>query len=142
MPLVNISLVEGKSETYLQAIGDAIHQALMETWGLPENDRLQIFHERKAEHFMIDQSAYLEGEGVKRSDDLIVIQITTSPRTREMKRAFYKRLPELLKEKISLNPQDVFINVVMVEKEDWSLGMGKMTLIDNVEMKRSSLSDI
>jgi len=133
MPIVHIYLLEGKPQTYLQALGDSIHQALVETWGLPESDRFQIFHEKKAEHFKIDRFSYLEGEGVQRSDDVIVIQITTSPRTIQMKRAFYKRLPELLKEKIGLSPGDVFINVVMVDEEDWSVGVGKMTLIEKLK---------
>jgi 4-oxalocrotonate tautomerase len=133
MPIVHIYLLEGKPQTYLQALGDSIHQALVETWGLPESDRFQIFHEKKAEHFKIDRFSYLEDEGVQRSDDVIVIQITTSPRTIHMKRAFYKRLPELLKEKIGLSPGDVFINVVMVDEEDWSVGVGKMTLIEKLK---------
>jgi phenylpyruvate tautomerase PptA (4-oxalocrotonate tautomerase family) len=133
MPIVHIYLLEGKPQTYLQALGDSVHQALVETWGLPESDRFQIFHEKKAEHFKIDRFSYLEDEGVQRSDDVIVIQITTSPRTIHMKRAFYKRLPELLKEKIGLSPGDVFINVVMVDEEDWSVGVGKMTLIERLK---------
>ena len=133
MPIVHIYLLEGKPQTYLQALGDSIHQALMETWGIPEKDRFQVFHEKKAEHFKIDHFAYLEGEGVQRSDDVTVIQITTSPRTIDMKRTFYKRLPELLKDSIGLSPANVFINVMMTDEEDWSLGIGKMTLIEKLE---------
>jgi len=133
MPVVNMYLLEGKPQSYLQALGDSIHQALMETWGLPANDRFQIFHEKKAEHFKIDRFSYLEGEGVQRSDDVVVIQITTSPRTIHMKRAFYMRLPELLKDSIGLSPANVFINVMMTDEEDWSLGIGKMTLIERLE---------
>ena len=133
MPIVHIYLLEGKPQTYLQALGDSIHQAMIETWGLPENDRFQIFHEKKAEHFKIDRTSYLEDEGVQRSEDVVVIQITTSPRTIHMKRAFYKRLPELLKERTGLSPGDVFINVVMVDEEDWSVGVGKMTLIEKLK---------
>lgn len=126
MPLVNISLLEGKPQTYLQALGDTIHRALMETWGIPEHDRFQIFHLKKAEHYHIDRVMW----DIQRSDDVIVIQITTSPRTHEMKRAFYQRLPELLQEKIGLRPEDVFISVVMTDKENWSFGNGKMQLIE------------
>ena len=68
----------------------------METWGLPEKDRFHIFHELKAEHYRINRFAFLEGEGVQRSDDVVLIQIVTSPRTIDMKRAFYRRLPKLL----------------------------------------------
>ncbi len=133
MPIVHVYLLEGKPQSYLQTLGDSIHKALMETWGLPENDRFQIFHEKKAAHFKIDRFSYLEGEGVQRSDDVVVIQITTSPRTIQMKRAFYGRLPELLKDSIGLSPANVFINVTMTDEEDWSLGIGKMTLIERLK---------
>jgi phenylpyruvate tautomerase PptA (4-oxalocrotonate tautomerase family) len=133
MPIVHIYLLEGKPQSYLQALGASIHQAMVETWGLPEADRFQIFHEKKAEHFKIDRFSYLEDEGVQRSDDVVVIQITTSPRTIHMKRAFYKRLPELLKDSIGLSPANVFINVMMTDEEDWSVGCGKTTLIERLK---------
>ena len=133
MPIVHIYLLEGKPQSYLQALGASIHQGMVETWGLPEADRFQIFHEKKAEHFKIDRFSYLEDEGVQRSDDVVVIQITTSPRTIHMKRAFYKRLPELLKDSIGLSPANVFINVMMTDEEDWSVGVGKTTLIDRLK---------
>lgn len=132
MPIVHINLLEGRSQTYLKALGDAIHQALMETWGIPESDRFHLFHEKKAEHFKIDRFCYLEGD-VQRSDDVVLIQIITSPRTIDMKHAFYRRLPKILQEKISLGPENVFINVVMTDEEDWSVGMGKMTLIERLK---------
>jgi phenylpyruvate tautomerase PptA (4-oxalocrotonate tautomerase family) len=69
MPIVHIYLLEGKPQTYLQALGDSIHQALVETWGLPESDRFQIFHEKKAEHFKIDRFSYLEDEGDRDPDN-------------------------------------------------------------------------
>jgi 4-oxalocrotonate tautomerase len=124
MPLINITLLEGKPESYLQAVGDTLHQALMETWGIPEHDRFHIFHETKAEHFHIDRVMW----DMQRSDDVIVFQLTTSPRTRKMKKAFFKRLPELLQEKVGVRPEDVFINLVNTTEEDWSFGNGKMQL--------------
>lgn len=132
MPLVHIYLQEGKADTYLQTLGDTIHQALMETWQLPENDKLQIIHEKKAEHLRINRQAYLEDEGVQRTADVVVIQITTSPRTIKQKQAFYRRLPELLEEAIGLSPANVFVNILMVDEEDWCLGLGKMTLIERL----------
>lgn len=132
MPLVQIYLKEGKSNSYLKDLGDAIHQALMETWELPENDKLQVIHEKKAEHLNINRHAYLEDEGVQRTDDVVVIQIATSPRTIKQKQAFYRRLPELLKESIGLSPANVFVNIIMVDEEDWCLGLGKMTLIEKL----------
>jgi len=126
MPLINITLLEGKPDSFLQAVGDTLQQALMETWGIPEHDRFHIFHEIKAEHFHIDREMW----GVQRSDDVIVFHFTTSPRTSEMKKAFFKRLPELLHEKVGVRPEDVFISLVSNTEEDWSFGNGKMQLKD------------
>jgi len=47
MPIVHIYLLEGKPQTYLQALGDSIHQALMETWGLPEKDAFRYSTRKK-----------------------------------------------------------------------------------------------
>jgi len=132
MPLVHIYLREGKSNAYLQGLGNAIHQALMESWGIPQNDKFQIIHEKKPEHFNINHHAYLDGEGVQRTDDVVVIQITTSPRSIQQKQAFYRRLTELLGQGISLLPANVFVNILMVDEEDWCLGLGKVTLIDRL----------
>jgi len=126
MPLINISLIEGKPQEYLQDLGDGIHKALMETWGIPKNDRFQIFHEKKKEHFIINHVMW----DVERSDEVVVIQIITSPRTKEMKLAFYQYLPKILNEKINLRAEDILINIVTANKEDWSFGNGKAQLLE------------
>jgi len=71
---------------------------------------------------------FFKPEFLNRLDDVIVFQLITSPRTRKMKKAFFKRLPELLHEKVGVRPEDVFINLVNTSEEDWSFGNGKMQL--------------
>ncbi|MGR5286420.1 tautomerase family protein [Vibrio maritimus] len=127
MPLINITLAEGKSEEYLETVGNTLHEALMETWGIPEHDRFHIFNEIKPEHFYIDRVMW----GVERSNDVIVFHFTTTPRTSEMKAAFFKRLPELLKERLNLRPEDVFISLAPNTREDWSFGNGKQQLLED-----------
>ena len=41
MPLARIDLIKGKLETYRQAIGEAVYQALLSI-GVPEDDRFQV----------------------------------------------------------------------------------------------------
>lgn len=125
MPLVKIYLTEGKEREYIDAIDDGIHQALMETWGIPEDDRFHILHEVKKGDLRINKTIF----GAQRSDDVVVLHITTSPRTTEMKLAFYKRLPEILNEAVDLSPDDVFISIVMNTREDWSFGKGEAQLL-------------
>lgn len=54
-----------------------------------------------------------------------MIQITlNSGRTTEMKKAFYKRVADLLAAEIKIRAEDVLINLVEVSKENWSFGNG------------------
>ena len=126
MPLINITLIEGKPQSYFEGVGDTLHQALMETWGIPKHDRFHIFREISPEKLHIDREMW----GVHRSDDVIIFHFTTSPRTTEMKQAFFKRLPELMHENLGVRPEDVFISLVSNTEEDWSFGNGKMQLKD------------
>ena len=77
MPLIHIHLVKGKSPKYIQAVCDGIHNALKAAWRIPENDRFQIVSEHKKEHFYFDKTIW----GVKRSNDLILIYITSISRS-------------------------------------------------------------
>jgi 4-oxalocrotonate tautomerase len=43
MPLVRISLLKGKPASYRRKVGDAVHQALVETIDVPAKDRFQAF---------------------------------------------------------------------------------------------------
>ncbi len=121
MPLVRIALVEGKSDDYKKKISDAVHQAMVETINVPPLDRFQIITSLPKADFIYDPS-YLD---ISRSDDLVMIQITLNTgRTLELKKAFYKRVVELLAQEVKLRPQDVLINLVEVAKENWSFGNG------------------
>jgi 4-oxalocrotonate tautomerase len=121
MPLVRISLVKGKPEVYRRKVGDAIHRALVETIGVPPLDRFQIVSEHEPGDLVYD-SYYL---GIARSSDLVIIQITISAgRTLEQKRALYRRIAANLGSAVGLRPQDAWINLVEVAKENWSFGNG------------------
>lgn len=122
MPLVRISLLAGKPESYLQKIGDVVHRAMVETIKVPAQDRFQLISEHAKSHFIYDPS-YLN---IRRTDDLIIIQITLNlGRTTEMKKALYKRIAEQLEQELKVRKEDVMINLVEVAKENWSFGNGE-----------------
>jgi phenylpyruvate tautomerase PptA (4-oxalocrotonate tautomerase family) len=121
MPLSRISLKKGKSAQYRQAILDGVYLAMRETFDVPEDDRFMIVTEHVDGDFVYG-SHYL---GIDRSDDLVIIQLTVSnTRPLEKKRALYKRIVERLGESPGVRPEDVFINLVEVAKENWSFGHG------------------
>jgi phenylpyruvate tautomerase PptA (4-oxalocrotonate tautomerase family) len=121
MPLVRISVLKGKSRDYRRKVGNAVHQALVETIGVPEKDRFQVITDHWPDEFVYDPE-YL---GIRRSEDLVIIQATiSSGRTLEMKRALFRRIAEKLGDAVGLRPEDVWINLVEVAKENWSFGNG------------------
>ncbi|HZZ59742.1 MAG TPA: tautomerase family protein [Roseiarcus sp.] len=120
MPFVRIDLRKGKSAAYRQEIGRVVYEALLAV-GVPQNDRFQVISEHEAGDFVFDPD-YL---GVHRSDDLVMIQITWNEgRTLEQKKALYKAIAEGLEATSGVLPEDVFINLVEVKKENWSFGNG------------------
>lgn len=122
MPLVHISLRAGKPAAYRQALCDSVYRALRETFNVPEDDQFMAITEHEAANFRHGAS-YL---GVARGDDLVYIQITASnTRTVEQKKALFRRIAALLGERPGLRPEDVFVSLVEVAKENWSLGMGE-----------------
>lgn len=121
MPLIHISLRAGKSKAYRQAIFDGIYRAMRDTFDVPEDDQFMTITEHEGDNFRYSAS-YL---GVARSDDLVIIQITANnTRSVEQKKALFQRLADLLGECPGLRPEDIFVNLIEVAKENWSLGYG------------------
>jgi 4-oxalocrotonate tautomerase len=122
MPLSRVSLRRGKSPSYKKAILDSLYRAMRETYDVPEDDRFMILTEHDADDFMYGAD-YL---GIKRSNDLVIIQLTVSnTRPVTQKQTLYRRIVELLAESPGLRPEDVFINLVEVLPENWSFGLGE-----------------
>lgn len=88
---------------------------------MPEGDQFLTITEHDAANFRYGAS-YL---GIARSDDLVFIQITANnTRTVERKRVLFQQIAELLGESPGIRPEDVFVSLVEVAKENWSLGNG------------------
>ena len=121
MPLIHIAMRAGKPAAYRQAIFDTLYRAMRETFNVPEDDQFMTLTEHDAANFRYSPS-YL---GVARSDDVVFIQITAnSTHTLEQKKALFQRIAQLLGESPGLRPEDVFVNIVEVAKENWSFGHG------------------
>jgi 4-oxalocrotonate tautomerase len=122
MPLVRISLQEGKSEQYRRAVADGVHQALVEAIDAPPQDRFQIVTQHTGNDLIYDPT-YL---GVERGDNIVVVQITLSAgRKPGQKRKLFQRMAEILAKNPGLRPQDLMINLVETVWENWSFGKGE-----------------
>jgi 4-oxalocrotonate tautomerase len=121
MPLVRIAVPQGKSPQFRRALSQGIHAALVETFGVPEQDLFQIISEHGPDE-LLHTPSYL---GNTYSDDLTIIQLTVSEgRSLEQKRRLFGTIAERLARDPGLRPDDVLINLIEVRKENWSFGNG------------------
>jgi 4-oxalocrotonate tautomerase len=121
MPLVRIDLQKGKDAAYRQKAGQIVYEAMVAFTGVPENDHFQIIGEHTADNFIFDPD-YL---GIHRSNDLIIVQIFFNDgRSVIQKRALYQAIADGLSASLQIRPEDVFITLVEVRKENWSFGNG------------------
>jgi 4-oxalocrotonate tautomerase len=121
MPLARIDLVQGQSAEYRRTIGDVVYEAMVEVLKAPKDDRFQVITEHPADAIIADEN-YL---GIRRTQECIFIQLTLNAgRTIEQKKAFYKAVADALHARLGLRRKDVVINLIEVQKENWSFGNG------------------
>jgi 4-oxalocrotonate tautomerase len=121
MPLVRIDLMRGKSAQYRKTLGEIVYDAMLDIINVPKDDKFQIITEHNPEDLNFADT-YL---GNHYSKDIIFIQITlSSGRSIEQKQALYKRVVDDVQSKLNARPDDLFINLVEVAKENWSFGHG------------------
>jgi phenylpyruvate tautomerase PptA (4-oxalocrotonate tautomerase family) len=124
MPLVRITMAEGKTAEYRKAIADGVHRALVAAANVPADDRFQSVHEVRAADLFWD-ATYL---GRQRTADVVFVQVVLNAgRTTEVKKALYARIAEELAASPGVRPDDVLVNLVEVSKENWSFGGGVMS---------------
>ena len=121
MPLLRFDLVEGRSPAEIQNLLDATHEAMLEAFQVPPGDRYQIVHEHPPKLLIVEDT----GLGIPRTEKCVVLQVTTRPRSREMKEAFYRLLCERLQEKCGIPATDVVVSMVTNTDDDWSFGHGR-----------------
>ena len=90
--LLRFDLIEGRSGSELKKILDVTHEVLIDTLSGAETRSLS----GRAAAQASSHGHRGHGLGFVRSDKIVVLQITSRPRKREMKQAFYRLLVERL----------------------------------------------
>lgn len=112
MPLVRFDILEGKSEAFVAILLDAAHRAIVRAFELAGHDRQQIVYEHPREHIFLEDS----GLGIERSDDVVLISVTSRPRPETVRMRFYEELCIELQSSCGISPSDI----VVVITPDWS----------------------
>ncbi|GHB33731.1 tautomerase [Streptomyces xanthochromogenes] len=121
MPFVRIDALGADSER-LDALGRAVHDALVEAIGIPPDDRFQVLVGHDGTHSTLRYDDYL---GVRRDHGIVFVAITLrAGRTPGQKRVLYRRIAELAHAYAGTEPRNVFVTLTENESIDWSLGEG------------------
>ncbi len=84
MPLLCFDLIQGRSEKQIDMILDVTHEVLVKSFNVPQRDRYQIVREHAPSRMIVEDT----GLGIVRTPNMLVLQVTTRPRSRAMKQAF------------------------------------------------------
>ncbi|WP_030665717.1 tautomerase family protein [Streptomyces rimosus] len=122
MPLVRIDAMYCDTPR-LEALGRAVHEALGETMGFPDEDHFQILTGHDGRQGVLRHGTYL---GVQRDDGIVYVVITLrAGRPDAQKQALYRRISELAEEYAGTEPRNMFVVLTENANGDWSLGNGE-----------------
>lgn len=62
--------------------------------------------------------------GIRRDDDLLIIQLTVNTRGPNKKKALYARIADLLARNPGLRPENILVNLSEIPKENWTVWNG------------------
>lgn len=124
MPLARISLPHATSTQVLQSISDTIYEAMIKVANVPPHDKFQIVSRHAADELVYPPDGFL---GVRYSANIVFIQITwNAGRSTDVKKAFYRAVADGIHAGTGIRKEDVIINLVEVQRENWSFGNGDM----------------
>ena|SRR3990170_5311006 len=126
MPLLYFNVLEGRTDAELKTMLDAAHRAMLAAFKVPERDRYQIVNEHKPSRMIVEDT----GLGFPRSDKVVVVQVVTRRRGKEMKQKFYKLLTDELQKSCGIDPSDVMVSIIENSDEDWSFGLGRAQFLE------------
>jgi 4-oxalocrotonate tautomerase family enzyme len=128
MPLVRIEILKGKSHEYKQAMLQTIHEALMLSLNIEDDDRFQRLYE-------LDEDCF-ERRALK-TDKFALIELTLLPgRSKELKAVVIEEITRKLGEKLEIAPTDILIIINEPPLENWGC-YGKQASEVGLEYKQN-----
>ena len=121
MPFVRAFVPQSLSDAQIQALSQAVHDALVGAFKIPPKDRFQVIT-RHAPNELVCAPEYL---GIEHTDRVAMIQITAKEgRTVEMKKDLFDRIARSIDATGAVRAADVIINLLENKDANWSFGNG------------------
>jgi phenylpyruvate tautomerase PptA (4-oxalocrotonate tautomerase family) len=117
MPLVKIEIIEGKTNDYKNAVLVGVHHALVNSLGIPDNDRFGRLYELPYNNFEYPPD---------RTMNVTIIEITMfKGRSLKAKRDLYQSIVNILGKNPGIDGQDIMIILNEPPLENWGVRGGK-----------------
>jgi phenylpyruvate tautomerase PptA (4-oxalocrotonate tautomerase family) len=120
MPFLRIDAYEGRSKEQVKELLDAIHRAVLSSFGVPLRDRYQVYQEHSESNLIVQDT----GLDIERTKNVVFIGITSRQRTDQQKTNLYTALVEELKA-CGIEQNDIVVSIVTNSDTDWSFGNGR-----------------
>ena len=124
MPLVTLTLREGKSSEFKTAVLGAVQRALVAS-GVPEKDRFQRVLALAPDDFRFD--ADYPDLSAPRTEDFVLVEILLSVgRSVKVKKQILADIMASLAQAPGLNPEHVMVCFKETQWENWAFGGGRV----------------
>ncbi len=126
MPVFNAHVPRGRfTIDQKRALADALNTSLVQALNLPEEDRFISITEHN------DGELYLHPTymGMQRTESAILVSVMLGPHhPLENKRRLAAAVNRLVVEALGLSPDDIFLAIIPVPRENFSFGRGELQL--------------
>jgi phenylpyruvate tautomerase PptA (4-oxalocrotonate tautomerase family) len=125
MPFIRTAVRQGTDAATKALIVHAVHDALVEAIGMPKSELFNLVNDYAPDDFFFDRTF----NGIARSDNLVVVEITMRRgRSDAMKASLYRLIADNLESRAAISPKDVFIFTHENDYSDWSVGNGAFAM--------------
>lgn len=119
MALVRIDYCNSHKHDFGQIAASVVNNAMAQVLSVPMSENYVVTQSHTKQDLLHNP----ENVSSERLSRIVFIQITLNlGRTPELKVKFFDALTAALGVALSIEPQDIFINLVEVAKENWSFG--------------------
>jgi phenylpyruvate tautomerase PptA (4-oxalocrotonate tautomerase family) len=105
----------------LKRLADSVHEAMVAAFHVPETDRYQLITQHDADEIIVLDT----GLGLTRTEDFVLLRVTSRARTAQQKQAFYEFVARRLESDCGIRSSDIVVSIIENADEDWSFGAGR-----------------
>ncbi len=117
MPLVRVTMRAGKTGTYKKAVLDGVHDALVQSFKIPDHDRHQMLHELDVNSLEVPPHY---------TGNMTIVEITAfKGRSSEAKKNLYETVVRNLEKNPCIRGDDIIIILHEPPLENWGIRGGK-----------------